>query len=290
MRNGGLFFVPLIVLTVALLQGYTPTMVGVFGSLTVLVVAMLKAETRIGLIQLINVLSETCYRMVPVTGACAAAGLVIGGITMTGLAGKFAHVVYGITEAQMLPTLALTAVVTIVLGMGMPTPSAYILAAALMAPILTKLGISTMGAPMFVLYYAVMSALTPPVAVAAYAASSIAEDNPLIIALLAVKFALAAFIIPFAFIFGPELLMNGAPMEILVSFVTAVVGLIIIAAAAEGYFTEPLSAPIRFILVAAGLTLVAPNTIASGIGVVLASVTLGPAIYRKFISRSSDLS
>ena len=288
MRNGGLFFVPLIVLTVALLQGYTPTMVGVFGSFTVLVVSILKAETRIGLLDLLNVLSETCYRMVPVAGACAAAGLVIGGITMTGLAGKFAHLVYGITEAQMLPTLALTAVVTIVLGMGMPTPSAYILAAALMTPILAKLGIPTMGAHMFVLYYAVMSALTPPVAVAAYAASSIAEDNPLYIALLAVKFALAAFIIPFAFVYGPELLMNGAPSEILFSLVTAISGLIFIAAAVEGYLTEPLSVIIRLIMAAGGLALVAPNIVAAAIGVPLVAIALGPAAYRKFISRPSN--
>ena len=285
MRNGGLFFVPLIVLTVALLKGYTPTMVGVFGSFTVLVVAMLKSETRIGLLNLFNVLSETCYRMVPVAGACAAAGLVIGGITMTGLAGKFAHVVYGITDAQMLPTLALTAVVTIVLGMGMPTPSAYILAAALMTPILTKLGIPTMGAHMFVLYYAVMSALTPPVAVAAYAASSIAEDNPLYIALLAVKFALAAFIIPFAFIFGPELLMVGAATSILFSLVTAIVGLIVIASAVEGYFTEPLSFFTRIILAIGGLALVAPNILAGGIGFILVTIVLGPPIYKIIYSK-----
>ena len=204
---------------------------------------------------------------------------------MTGLAGKFAHVVYGITDAQMLPTLALTAVVTIVLGMGMPTPSAYILAAALMTPILTKLGIPTMGAHMFVLYYEVMSALTPPVAVAAYAASSIAEDNPLYIALLAVKFALAAFIIPFAFIFGPELLMVGAATSILFSLVTAIVGLIVIASAVEGYFTEPLSFFTRIILAIGGLALVAPNILAGGIGFILVTIVLGPPIYKIIYSK-----
>ncbi|MBT6290049.1 MAG: TRAP transporter fused permease subunit, partial [Rhodospirillaceae bacterium] len=99
MKNGGLFFVPLVILSVALLNGYTPTMVGIFGTIAVFAVSLLKAETRVGLVTLINVLSETCYRMVPVAGACAAAGLVIGGITMTGLAGKFAHVVNGITNA-----------------------------------------------------------------------------------------------------------------------------------------------------------------------------------------------
>ncbi|MAF47642.1 MAG: C4-dicarboxylate ABC transporter [Rhodospirillaceae bacterium] len=275
MKNGGLFFVPLVILTVALLQGYTPTMVGVFGSLAVLAVSLLKAETRIGLFSLVNVLSETCYRMVPVAGACAAAGLVIGGITMTGLAGKFAHVVYGITEAHMFSTLLLTAAVTIVLGMGMPTPSAYILGAALMAPILTELDISTMAAHMFILYYAVMSALTPPVAVAAYAAASIAEDNPLYIALLAVKFAIGAFLIPFAFVYGPELLMDGPLISILITAVTAAVGLIVLAAALEAYMFAPLNGWTRVLLAILGLGMIAPNLQVTGVSAVILVALFG---------------
>ena len=200
-KGGWLFVVPLVVLTTALIMGYTPTMVGIMGTVAVLAVSIFKASTRIGPVGLAKALSETCYRMVPVAGACAAAGLIIGGMTMTGLAGKFAHLVNGLTDGHMFLTLLVTACLTVVLGLGMPTPSAYILSAALMTPILSQIGVPTLPAHMFVFYYAVMSALTPPVAVAAYAASSIAEDNPLLIAVMAVKFALAAFIVPFAFLF-----------------------------------------------------------------------------------------
>jgi TRAP transporter 4TM/12TM fusion protein len=259
LKKGGLFFVPLAALSVALLQGYTPTYVAVVGSVVVLAVAVLKKHTRIGVIGIGKALVETCYRMVPVAGACAAAGLIIGGITMTGLAGKFAHVVYGITNAQLFPTLMLTAGLTVVLGLGMPTPSAYILASALTAPILASLGVDTLQAHMFVLYYAVMSALTPPVAVAAYAASSIAEDNPLYIAILAVKLALAAFIIPFAFVYGPELLMIGAAWKIVLAAVSAAAGLVLIAAAIEGYLARPLTPWFRIPLGLAGLGLVFPS-------------------------------
>lgn len=259
LRGGGMFAVPLVVLTAALLYGYTPTMVAVFGCLAVLAVATLRARTRVGPRALVKVLSETCFRMVPVAGACAAAGLVIGGITMTGLAAKFAHIVYGITDAQMLPTLAIAAALTIVLGMGMPTPSAYILGAALMAPMIEKLGVSTMATHMFILYYAVMSALTPPVAVAAYAAASIAEDNPLYIATLAVKFALAAFIVPFVFVYGPELLLEGPWHATLVTLGTAAVGLVVLAAAIEGFMFRPLAAWQRIVLAAAGFVLVLPS-------------------------------
>jgi TRAP transporter 4TM/12TM fusion protein len=186
LKDGWLFVVPLTVLTTALIVGFTPTMVGIMGTGAVIFVSIFKASTRIGPLGLAKALSETCYRMAPVAGACAAAGLIIGGMTMTGLAGKFSHLVNGLTDGHVFFTLLVTAGLTVVLGLGMPTPSAYILSAALMTPILSEIGVATLPAHMFVFYYAVMSALTPPVAVAAYAASSIAEDNPLLIAVMAV--------------------------------------------------------------------------------------------------------
>jgi TRAP transporter 4TM/12TM fusion protein len=282
MKDGGLFFVPLIALTIALLNGFTPTMVAIFGSIAILAVAMLRANTRIGPARILEALSETCYRMVPVAGACAAAGLIIGGITMTGLAGKFAHLIYGITDAQMLLTLMVAAGLTIVLGLGMPTPSAYILGASLMSPLLIQVGVPILSAHMFVLYYAVMSALTPPVAVAAYAAASIAEDNPLYIALLAVKFALAAFIIPFAFVFGPELLMVGAWHKILLSLVTAVIGLIVVAAALEGYLFAPIAKLTRIILGFTGFALVMPSYPGALGGAIILATVGGLSCYRHY--------
>ncbi len=272
MRDGWLFVIPLGVLTTALIMGFTPTMVGIFGTITVFAVSLLRAKSRIGPIALMKVLSETCYRMAPVAGACAAAGLIIGGLTMTGLVGKFAHVIYGITDAQTFSTLLLAAALTIILGLGMPTPAAYIIGAALMTPILTEIGVPTLSAHMFVLYYAVMSALTPPVAVAAYAASSIAEDNPLLIAILAVKFALAAFIVPFAFVYGPELLMVGPWHLILTSLATAIVGLILIGAAVEAYFMAPLAIWERALLAVTGFGLVVPNVLVSVAAFLVAAI------------------
>jgi TRAP-type uncharacterized transport system fused permease subunit len=129
-----MFLVPLIVLTIALFYGYTPTMVAVFGALAVIAVSQLRRDTRIGPIEVVKALAETTYRMVPVAGATAAAGLVIAGITMTGLAAKFAHIVYAIAGAEQFPVLIVAALLTLVLGLGMPTPAAYILAAVLIGP------------------------------------------------------------------------------------------------------------------------------------------------------------
>ena len=200
---------------------------------------------------------------------------------MTGLAGKFAHLVYGITDAQMFPTLLITAALTVVLGLGMPTPSAYILGAAMMGPVLAQLQVPTLAAHMFILYYAVMSALTPPVAVAAYAASSIAEDNPLHIALLAVKFALAAFIIPFAFVYGPELLMIGSPLKIIISLLTAAAGLILLAGAIEGHLSGPLSVWVRLPLALAGIGLILPFTETVVGAMILLVIVFVPGFFSK---------
>tara|TARA_Y100000031_G_scaffold112943_2_gene124757 strand:+ start:1 stop:1038 length:1038 start_codon:yes stop_codon:yes gene_type:complete len=272
MKQGGLFFVPLVAITVALFNGYTPTMVAVFGTIAVLAVAMLKSKTRIGPVTMIKVLAETCYRMVPVAGACAAAGLIIGGITMTGLAAKFAHVIYLITEAQLFSSLLLAAALTIVLGLGMPTPSAYILAGVLMGPLLDDLGVPILAAHMFLLYYAVMSAITPPVAVAAYAAASIAEDNPLHIAVLSVRLALAAFVVPFGFIYRPEILLVGAPLGILGATLSAVLGVFLLALAVEGYWRGELRSWQRLLLAAAGLSMFASSLPITLVGLAVAAL------------------
>lgn len=274
LKQGGMFLVPLVVLTVALLYGFTPTMVAVFGSVAVIVVALPQAHTRLGPVRLWHALAETTFRMVPVAGATAAAGLVIAGLTMTGLAAKFAHVVYAITEADQLMTMAIAAMLAIVLGLGMPTPSAYILAAVLIGPLMTKLGIDPLSGHMFLLYYAVMSAITPPVAVAAYAASSIAEDNPIKIAGHAVKFALAAFVVPFVFVFGPELLWQGPLWKTALTFLTAAIALIFLAAAIERYSQWAGEWWTRLLLAVGAMFLIVPKLWTAAVGAVLVGLAL----------------
>jgi TRAP transporter 4TM/12TM fusion protein len=274
LHKGGLFVIPMAVLVWALLAGYTPTMVAVFGTVSVIVVATFRADTRIGLVKAYRVLAETAMRMVAVAGACAAAGLVIGGLTMTGLSGKFAHVVYMVTGAQVFPTLLLAAGITILLGMGMPTPSAYILAAVLIGPLLEPMHIGLLPGHMFLLYFAVMSALTPPVAVAAYAAASIAEDNPLAIAGHAVKFALAALVVPFTFVYGPELLWQGSLWQSAITFITGAAGLILLAMAIENY--EPVCAEWwgRVLVGVAGLCMITPFHVSTFAGLAIAAVAI----------------
>lgn len=280
LKNGVLFLVPLGVLTTALLIGYTPTTVALFGTVTLMATAAVKKDTRVGLVDFVKTAAETSVRMVTVTGACAAAGLVTAGITMTGLVGKFAHIIYAITDKALFPTLLVGAAFTIVLGLGMPVVSAYFLAALLFGTLYTDIGVPMMAAHMFLLYYAVMSAITPPVAVAAYAASSIAEDNPLLIAALAVKFAIAAFIVPFAFVYSTELLMFGSWYSILMALATAAVGVIMVAAAVEGFFRTVLPGYVRLMVGTGGLCLIAHDTTATFVGLGLSAAGLGIAHFR----------
>ena len=238
---GWVFLVPLIAMIIALVKGYSPTYVAVFGTLALIVVSQFKKDTRITVKSFHECLAATTIRMVSVTGACAAAGLVIGGITMTGLATKFSYFVFLFSENNVFPALVCGAILTIILGLGMPTPSAYILAAVLIGPVFVNdIGIPILSAHLFLLYYAVMSAMTPPVAVAAYAASAIADANPLSIALNAVVFSIVAFFVPFSFIFNQELLLLGSISDIIFVIVSVTCGVIFIAIGSEGYLFSSL--------------------------------------------------
>ena len=273
-RMGGVFLFPLLALITALLMGYSPNMVAVFGVISVIAVSLFRRATRLGPKKTYETLVETTTRMVAVTGACAAAGLVIGGITMTGLGMKFAALVTVITQGHLFFSLIVAAALTIILGMGMPTPSAYILAAALVGPLLTKeLGIPLMAAHMMLLYFAVMSAITPPVAVAAYAAAPIADANPLHIAVLAVRLALGAFVVPFAFVYNQELLMVGTWLNIIIAFFCTGAGLILLAIAVEGFIQERVAWWGRLMMAAAGLCMIVPGTASLLTGVVVAALT-----------------
>jgi TRAP transporter 4TM/12TM fusion protein len=273
MRDGGLFIVPLIVISWSLLNGYTPTYSALYGLVAVVGVAMIRASSRLGPSAIFEILSESSLRMVAVAGACAAAGLVIGGITMTGLASKFSTLVFMVSGADVLLSLMVAAVLTILLGMGMPTPSAYILAAVLIAPVMQRLGIDVLAGHLFILYFAVMSALTPPVAVAAYAASAIADENPLVIAVQSVKIALGAFLIPFAFVYHPGLLLQGTVWEIVFAVTSAFIALIFAAIAIEGYLMGRIRPAQRWLLFGGALCLLFGGYLVTAIGAAVIVIT-----------------
>ena len=240
MKNGGLFLVPLAAIVWALFEGYSPTFVALFGAVAVIGISFIRKQTRLSPKRVLESLAETAKRLAPVVGACTAAGFVIGGITMTGLAAKLSALVFLMTGNLVWLTLIVAAIMTIILGMGMPTVSSYILAAVLIGPLLIKLGIPEMAAHLFLLYYAVLSAITPPVAVAAFAAASIANDNPMKISFKGVQFAVGAFLLPFFFVLDPALLGEGSVLDVIWATVRAVLAFALISVASAGCFMSPL--------------------------------------------------
>jgi TRAP transporter 4TM/12TM fusion protein len=293
LRQGMPFYVPLVVLVVVLLMGYSPNFVAVFATLSVIAVSLFSTKTRLGLKDYYFILAETTLLTVSVTAACAAAGLVIGGLTMTGLAAKFSSLVFLLTESNVFLSLLVGGALTILLGMGMPTPSVYILAAVLVGPMFVNLGIPVMAAHMFILYYACMSAITPPVAVAAFAASAIAQTNPLDIAMAAVRLSIVTFIVPFAFVYSHGLLLIGSPLDILIDTVCATIGAVLLAVAVEGYFKGPVAWWGRILLTGAGFCLFVPrlgwSVVPAGAIIAAAAFFLAPGLRDRNPGKPSSL-
>ncbi len=258
-RTGWVFLIPIFGIVWALMAGYSPTFTAGVGVLAAVAASALLRATRLTPWQVVEGLGETTLRILPVAGACAAAGLVIGGLSMTGLGMKAANVILTISGGQAVLTLVIAAVVTIILGLGMPTPSAYILAAVLVGPALAKLGYPILQSHMFLLYFAIMSALTPPIAVAALAAAAIADEDPFKIAFSAVRLAAIGFLMPFAFIWNPGLLLLGDTLTNTVALVGGVLATAAVAISIEGSVGIALRQIERLVLILAAVAAVLPN-------------------------------
>ena len=233
LKTGWVFVVPVIMIVVALLAGYTPTYVAIFATVSLVAASFLTKTTRMTPQQLMEGLGQTTLRMLPVAGACAAAGLVIGGLTMTGLALKASSIVLMFAGSSEFLLLLLGAGIAILVGLGMPTPAAYILSAVLIGPAFAAAGVSILASNMFLLSYATLSALTPPVAVAAFAAAAIAEEDAMKIAVTAVKLAAVGFILPFFFVWNEALLAQGTWLEIATAAAGGAVAVTLLALAFE---------------------------------------------------------
>lgn len=207
--------VPIAVLIWLLASGYSAAYVAAGAAVAVVVSSWFNPEGAIGPRRFVAACVETCHAMVPLVAAVAAAGIIIGSIELTGLSGKFTLLLFELSGGLLIPSLGLAAVVLILLGMGMPTTGVYIMGIALLAPVFVgKFGLPTMEVHMFMLFYSCMSAITPPVAVAAFAAGSIAKANPFRLAGYACKLAVGGFVLPFYFLFNNGILMQGGALKI----------------------------------------------------------------------------
>ncbi|WP_165769142.1 TRAP transporter permease [Virgibacillus profundi] len=279
LKEGWYYFIPLVVLLFFLIQGYSASRTGFYGILSIVIVSWFRKNKRMGIKAIVAAMIDGAKSSIPVTTACAAAGLVIAGIMSTGLGGKLTSIVLGLTEGMLLPTLLLVMIICIILGMGMPVAAAYILTAMLAAPALIELGVSTLSAHLFIVYFSIFSAITPPVAVAAFAAAGISGSNPNRVGFEAVRLGIVGFIVPFMFVLEPSLLMDGSLAQIIIAFMSAVIGVVTLAAGIIGWMITRATILERLLLIAGGFMMMYPGLLSDGIGVGL--IILVMVIQRK---------
>jgi TRAP transporter 4TM/12TM fusion protein len=215
-------------------------------------------ERKLKLSDLLDALRATGLASLDLLVITAAAGFIIGVLNITGLSFALTLLLVQIGSGNLWLLLLLAAIVSIILGMGMPTVGVYVLLAALVAPAMVKIGLSPMASHMFVMYFGMMSMITPPVALAAYAAASLAQTDAMRTGWTAVRFGWIAFVIPFLFIRSPSLLLEGSAASIVMAFVTALLGVWLICAAIAGYALRELGTPMRIGFGIAGLLLFIP--------------------------------
>jgi len=275
MWRQGHLFLPLLLIFALLLQGFTATYAAIMSTAVVWALSWLRRETRVRLRGAVEALRDGAQQTVPVAMATACAGIVIGVILQTGLAIRFTSFLVAVAGETLILALVITMLAAITLGMGMPTTPAYIMLAALLIPAVIKLGVAPMAAHMFAFYFACLSAVTPPVALAVYAAASISKGSLWGAGVQAVKFAAAGFIVPFFFVYSPALLFEGPWTGIAQAVATGTIGVVALAAGLEGYFIRPATWFERGFFIGAALMLIYPGVLTDGGGLILLGVGLG---------------
>ncbi|HSM60144.1 MAG TPA: TRAP transporter fused permease subunit, partial [Longimicrobiales bacterium] len=258
---------PVALIVAFLAAGRSPMRAAFWGVISAFGLALLSRATRPTLAATRAILESAGRGAVQVAAACAAAGIVVGVASLTGIGLRMSELIVTLSQGNLLVALVLTALGSIVLGMGLPTTAAYVVLAALGAPALVDLGVPLLAAHLFIFYFGCISNVTPPVSLAAFAAAGIAGAPPVRTATSAAVLAGAGFVVPFMFIYGPPLLLEGPVHEIALVTVTALAGVTALAAASMGYGRRPLAAWERLVLGVGALCLVFPGLLTDGAGI-----------------------
>ena len=269
---------PLVVLVVMIVNGFTMSRSAIIATLLCIAVSMVDQEHRMDLQGFIKALEAGARNTLSIAVACGIAGIIAGVVTMTGLGQIFISAIVGIANGQLMIALVLTMLCCILLGMGVPTTANYIIMATTCAPILTTgMHLNAICANMFVFYFGIVADITPPVALAAYAGSAIAKSDPMKTAFNATRLAIAAFLVPYIFCMNPAMLfIDTTPIDVVLIIITSFAGMIAIASALEGYMLRNLNALERILLAAGGLAMLIPGAVTDlvGVGILAAMVVL----------------
>ena len=269
MIKDGYMLLPLFVIIGTILIGFTPQRAALYGILSAFLVSLLRKDTRMSLRSTIRVLEEGARVALPVIAAVATAGIIAGVVSMTGLGSKFAAGIIALANGHLILALIFTMIACIVLGMGLPTTANYVVTATIAAPaLINDFGVAPIAAHMFVFYFGIVADITPPVCLAAYAGAGIARANPFKTGVTAVKLAIAAFIIPFIFVYNPILVgVDATFVGISIAILTALIGMAGVSSGLIGYFVSHSNLLERMTLIVGGLCLIDPSMITNIVGI-----------------------
>ena len=260
--------IPIGVLVYMLLTGTTPMLSAVYGIVLAWFISLFDKEYRMGPRQILDAIYTGTGHITVVAVACAAAGIIVGSVSLTGIGFKFVSLITSMAQGIPFIALIMIMIVSLILGMGLPTVGAYILAAALGVPALVNLGFDPLASHLFVFYFAIISAITPPVALAAYAASSVAGSEPNKTGMQAMELGILAFIVPFAFCYDPGLLLNGTISQNIFAIVGGLAGAFAFGFSLEGFIFSKLNRGVRVTLIVAAIACFTPTIAIKAIGII----------------------
>lgn len=257
MKTRGHLIIPIIVVMFLLIRGFSPIRAALGAIVATLICSSFTKDTRLNLGDLTDGLIKGAKSALTVIAACACAGIIIGVVTQTGLGLKMGSVIVGLAKGNLFLTLFFTMITSLILGIGVPTTANYVITSTIAAPALLMLGVELIPAHMFVFYFGIIADVTPPVCLAAVAASGIAKSEPMRTGVQATRLAIAAFLIPYIFVMSPQILMiNTTPLVLIFDVITAVVGVACVAVALTGFFKTHLTIIEKILFAAGGILLV----------------------------------
>ncbi len=282
MKQGYLLFPIVVMIFTLVILRMSPIRAGIYSLFSVIILSWFNQETRMGIRRIFNALQITGKTMITVASTCAGAGIILGVISLTGIGGKLAMMILAWSQGNLLAALILTMLITLVLGMGLPTVAAYIICASVVAPSLTLMGINELVAHMFIFYFACISAITPPVALASFAAAGIAETSPWRVGMMSFRIAFAAYVIPFMIVYTPALLAKGTILQVSGALAIASFGVFSIAGSLQGWFLYKATLPERILMFISGVFLIHANLTSDIVGLVALAIVLSSQLSMRF--------
>lgn len=290
MLKRGQLGLPIIFVIAVILMGWSPMKSAFYGTLAVIAIAFIRKETRPTVQSFLDALESGVKGVANIVISCGAAGIIVGVISMTGLATKLSYTLVNVSGGNILIAALLIALITIILGCGMPPTPTYVILATVLVKPLTEMGAAPLAAHMFIFMFSCIGALTPPVAITAYTAAAIAKSEPNKTGFRAFRMGLVAYIIPFVFLFSPAILMVGETMTVIVAIITAVIGIFCLTATVEGYMLRYWNVPSRILMGVAAICLMIPGSVTdlAGAGCIAAAFMLSQFLAKTNMEVKTD--